>query len=96
MLPTEKLTGFADEASRDIYLQIRATKDLGWAAISTRMVGNANIHDIPEEDFLATADKLATAGITVPEFGSAIGNWGKKSPRISPLPSPRSTERSRA
>jgi len=78
MLSTEKLTGFADEASRDIDLQIRATKDLGWAAISARMVGNANIHDIPEEDFLAAADKLAAAGITIPEFGSAIGNWGKK------------------
>ena len=78
MLSTEKLTGFADEASRDIDLQIRATKDLGWAAISTRMVGNANIHDMPEEDFLAAADKLAAAGIIVPEFGSAIGNWGKK------------------
>jgi sugar phosphate isomerase/epimerase len=78
MLSIEKLTGFADEASRDIDLQIRATKDLGWAAISTRMVGNANIHDMPEEDFLAAADKLAAAGIIVPEFGSAIGNWGKK------------------
>jgi sugar phosphate isomerase/epimerase len=78
MLSTEKLTGFADEASRDIDLQIRATKDLGWAAISARMVGNANIHDMPEEDFLAAADKLAAAGITIPEFGSAIGNWGKK------------------
>ncbi len=78
MLSIEKLTGFADEASRDIDLQILATKDLGWAAISTRMVGNANIHDMPEEDFLAAADKLAAAGIIVPEFGSAIGNWGKK------------------
>jgi len=78
MLSTEKLTGFADEASRDIDKQIQATTDLGWAAISTRMVGNANIHDMPEEDFLAAADKLDAAGITVPEFGSAIGNWGKK------------------
>lgn len=78
MLSTERLTGFADEASRDIDLQIRATKDLGWSAISTRMVGNMNIHDMPEEDFLAAATKLDAAGITVPEFGSAIGNWGKK------------------
>ena len=78
MLSIEKLTGFADEAYRDIDLQIHATKDLGWAAISTRVVGNANIHDMPEEDFLAAADKLAAAGIIVPEFGSAIGNWGKK------------------
>ncbi len=78
MLSTEKLTGFADEASRDIHKQIAATKALGWSAISTRMVGNSNIHDMPEEDFAATADALDAAGITVPEFGSAIGNWGKK------------------
>ncbi len=78
MLSTEKLTGFADEASRDIHKQIQATKDLGWSAISTRMVGNANIHDMAEDDFSAAADALDAAGITVPEFGSAIGNWGKK------------------
>ena len=51
MLSTEKLTGFADEASRDIDKQIQATKELGWSAISTRMVGNANIHDMPEGGF---------------------------------------------
>ncbi len=42
------------------------------------MVGNANIHDMPEDEFAAAADALDEAGITVPEFGSAIGNWGKK------------------
>lgn len=78
MLSPEKLTGFADEASRDIDKQIAATQTLGWSAISTRMVGSSNIHDMPEDDFLDTADKLDAAGITVPEFGSAIGNWGKK------------------
>lgn len=78
MLSKEKLTGFADEASRDIDKQIAATKALGWSAISTRMIGNANIHDMPEHEFAAAAEKLDAAGITVPEFGSAIGNWGKK------------------
>ena len=78
MLNTERLTGFADEASRDIHKQIQATKDLGWFAISTRMIGDANIHDMPEDEFAAAADALDAAGITVPEFGSAIGNWGKK------------------
>ena len=70
MLSTEKLTGFADEASRDIDKQIQATKEIGWTAISTRMIGNANIHDMPEADFQTVADKLDEAGITVPEFGS--------------------------
>lgn len=74
---TEKFTGFADEASRDIDLQIAATKELGWNAISLRVVGAANIHDISEAEFIAVADKLDNAGIVVPEFGSAIGNWAK-------------------
>jgi sugar phosphate isomerase/epimerase len=78
MLSIERLTGFADEASRGIDKQIAATQELGWHAISTRMIGNANIHDMQEEDFQIAADKLEAAAITVPEFGSAIGNWGKK------------------
>jgi hypothetical protein len=87
MLSTERLTGFADEASRDIDKQIRATQELGWSAISTRMVGNVNIHDMPEDDFHQAADKLDAAGIIVPEFGSA---------RTFPSPSRKSSARSRA
>ncbi|MFD2256794.1 sugar phosphate isomerase/epimerase family protein [Luteolibacter algae] len=78
MLSTQKLTGFADEASRDLDKQIEATKALGWSAISCRMIGSNNIHDMPEAEFQAAADKLDAAGIHVPEFGSAIGNWAKK------------------
>lgn len=72
-----KLTGFADEASRDLDKQIQATKDLGWHAISARMIGSSNIHEMPENDFAAAADKLDAADIHIPEFGSLIGNWGK-------------------
>lgn len=70
-------TGFADEASRNLDEQIKATKQLGWSAISLRMIGEHNVHELPEEQFLLAADKLDQAGITVPEFGSLIGNWGK-------------------
>lgn len=76
--PIEKLTGFADEASRDIDKQIQATKDIGWQNISARMVGNANIHDLPEDEFNRIADRLDEAGVKVPEFGSLLGSWGKK------------------
>ena len=76
--PIEKLTGFADEASRDIDKQIQATKDIGWTNISARMVGNANIHDLPEDEFNRIADRLDEAGVKVPEFGSLLGSWGKK------------------
>jgi sugar phosphate isomerase/epimerase len=76
--PIEKLTGFADEASRDIDKQIQATKEIGWSNISARMVGNANIHDVPEDEFNRIADRLDEAGVKVPEFGSLLGSWGKK------------------
>jgi sugar phosphate isomerase/epimerase len=76
--PIEKLTGFADEASRDIDKQIQATKDIGWQNISARMVGSANIHDLPEDEFNRIADRLDEAGVKVPEFGSLLGSWGKK------------------
>lgn len=73
-----KLTGFADEAGRDLETQIRATKTLGWSAISCRMVDGVNLHELPEEKFNAVADRLDAEGIQVPEFGSLIANWGKK------------------
>lgn len=72
-----KLTGFADEASRDLEKQIEATKELGWSAISARMIGEHNIHEMPQKDFDQAADRLDEAGIHIPEFGSLIANWGK-------------------
>ena len=76
--PNLKLTGFADEAGRDLDTQIRATKELGWSAISCRMVDGVNLHELPQEKFDAVADRLDTEGVHVPEFGSLIANWGKK------------------
>ena len=70
-------TGFADEAASDLSTQIKATKEIGWSQISTRGVNGANIHELSEEQFNQAADQLDDAGITVPEFGSLIGNWGK-------------------
>lgn len=78
MAATLKLTGFADEASRDLSKQIAATRELGWSAISARMIGDKNIHELAEDDFQRAADQLDEAGIHIPEFGSLIANWGKK------------------
>jgi len=72
------LTGFADEAAKDLATQIKATKEIGWTQISARGVNGANIHELPQEEFEKVADQLDEAGITIPEFGSLIGNWGKK------------------
>ncbi|MBK1832958.1 sugar phosphate isomerase/epimerase [Roseibacillus ishigakijimensis] len=71
-------TGFADEAARDLATQIKATQEIGWTRISARGVNGSNIHELPEEEFQAVADQLDAAGIIIPEFGSLIGNWGKK------------------
>jgi sugar phosphate isomerase/epimerase len=71
------LTGFADEAARDIEGQIRATKALGWSHIEARNVNGVNIHDLSDEAFDAVASKLEDAGIRVNCFGSAIANWAK-------------------
>ncbi len=76
-MSSPKLTGFADEASRDLEKQIAATRELGWSAISARMIGDHNLHELPEADFEKVADRLDEAGIHVPELGSLIGNWAK-------------------
>lgn len=73
-----KLTGFSDEAGRPLARQIEATKALGWKHLSARGVDGMNFHEVPEDTFAALADELDAAGIAVPEFGSLIGNWGKK------------------
>jgi len=72
------LTGFADEAAKDIDGQIRATKELGWKYIEARNVDGQNIHDIPDEAFDVVCGKLEDAGVRVNCFGSAVANWGKR------------------
>ena len=71
------LTGFADEAARDIDGQIRATLELGWRNIEARNIDGTNIHDISDAAFDRVAGKLADSGVRVNCFGSAIANWGK-------------------
>ncbi|GAA5496538.1 hypothetical protein Rhal01_02722 [Rubritalea halochordaticola] len=73
-----KLTGFADEAARDLATQIKATQELGWEYISARGIDGKNIHDLSEEAFETSVQQLEAAGIKVAEFGSLIGNWAKK------------------
>lgn len=72
------LTGFADEASADIDIQIKATLELGWTNIESRKAGSGNIHDISDEEFDLVCDKLNKARVNINCFGSAIANWGKK------------------
>jgi sugar phosphate isomerase/epimerase len=73
-----QLTGFSDEAGRSLAKQIQATQELGWTHLSARGIDGVNLHEVPQETFDQIADTLDAAGIHVPEFGSLIGNWGKK------------------
>ncbi|MBK1882623.1 sugar phosphate isomerase/epimerase [Luteolibacter pohnpeiensis] len=72
-----KLTGFADEAGKDLATQIKATQELGWKYISARGIDGKNIHDLSDSDFEAALSQLETSGIQIAEFGSLIGSWSK-------------------
>ena len=45
------LTGFADEAAQDLATQIKATKELGWNAISARSIDGTSIHELSDKNF---------------------------------------------
>lgn len=94
-------TGFADEASEALDVQIKVTKELGWENIEARRVQVEGfpagmIHDIPDEAFDRVADKLESSGVRINCFGSAIANWGKKSMSLLILPWRKSVAVSRA
>lgn len=71
------LTGFADEAGKDLATQIKATQEIGWGYISARGIDGINIHDLDESAFEAAVEQLDQAGIKIAEFGSLIGSWAK-------------------
>ncbi len=71
------LTGFADEAARDLTTQIKATKELGWDYISARGINGKNMHELSELEFSQAVDELDAAGVKIAECGSLIGNWAK-------------------
>ncbi len=72
------LTGFADEASKKIEEQIRATRELGWRYIESRGVEGGNIHDVSDEEFEKVCAAFEGSGVAVNCFGSTIMNWGKQ------------------
>lgn len=69
------LTGFADEAGKDIDTQIAATRELGWKFIETRAIGEKNLASLSDAEFDQVCAKLDEAGIRFNAFGSAVANW---------------------
>lgn len=72
------LTGFADEASKKLDGQIKATQELGWKYIETRALDGGNLASISDEEFETVCGKLSDAGIRFNCYGSGIANWAKK------------------
>lgn len=72
-----KLSGFTDEAARDLAGQIKVSQELGWPYLSARMINGTSIHDLPEADFEKICEEMETANVKVAEFGTLIGSWSK-------------------
>lgn len=70
-------TGFADEVSGDIDVQIKSTKELAWNFIEARNIEGKNITDISDKKFEEIYSKLMESGINISCFGSKVANWGK-------------------
>lgn len=74
------LTGFADEASRDLKEQIRATEELGWDFIETRSIGGKSLGTMSEAEFDEVLETLSHTRVRFNCYGSAVANWSR-SPR---------------
>lgn len=70
-------TGFADEASPDLDVQIKTTKELGWKFIETRKIGDSSLAFMDDKAFDDVCRKLSEAGVSFNCFGSGIANWAK-------------------
>ena len=71
------LTGFADEASHNPAIQIRATQELGWKYIETRFIGEKFFADITDDEFEQVCGMLEESGIRFNCYGSGVANWSK-------------------
>ena len=73
------LTGFADEASHDFALQIKATKELGWKFIEARLIGDEFMANISDEQFEQVCSLLQDSGVRINCYGSSTARNSKPS-----------------
>ena len=71
------LTGFADEASKDFAIQIKATKELGWHYIEARNINGKNLSTLTDAEFEKVEAQLAESGVSINCYGSPVANWQK-------------------
>ena len=67
------LSGFSDEYSSDIHVQISMLKEQGFDAIEPRFIGKTNVADLTEEEAVAIRKELDENGLAVSSIGSPIG-----------------------
>ena len=75
---TSIISGFTDEVSDDLDVQINALKELGWNHIDLRTVDGKNVSTLNDEEFARVHRKLEENGITIACFGSTVANWGRE------------------
>ncbi len=71
------ITGFTDEVSDDLSLQIKALKELGWNHIDLRTVNGKNISSLTDKEFDHVHRQLTENNIQIACFGSTVANWGR-------------------
>ena len=71
------VTGFTDEVSSDLSIQIRALKELGWNYIDLRTIGGKNVSALTDQEFDLVYGQLVENNIRISCFGSTIANWSR-------------------
>lgn len=71
------ISGFTDEVSDDLEVQIKVLKELGWSHIDLRTVAGKNVSALSDDEFARVFDRLAENNIEIACFGSTVANWGR-------------------
>lgn len=71
------ISGFADEVSDDLGLQIQAIRELGWSHIDLRSVRGKNVSCLNDKEFDQVFRELQENEVEIACFGSTIANWGR-------------------
>lgn len=77
MTASSIISGFTDEVSDDLDVQIKVLNELGWSHIDLRTVNGKNISSLSDDEFDRVHEQLTNNGITISCFGSTIANWSR-------------------
>ncbi len=72
------ITGFTDEVSDNLSIQIKALKELGWNHIDLRTIDGKNVSSLTDREFDLIHQQLTENEIQISCFGSTIANWSRE------------------